>query len=109
MTDTVLPAPSLGTVTASVKVNRRAITDAEFRRWVARCVYRHLCCDWGQVPSGVTEDNWASVVIGGSVLSRWKFDDDALMIVQDDEHQRTSVSFESENVVSISGPNHQEV
>jgi hypothetical protein len=109
MTDIALPPTSLGLVSASVKVNRRAITDAEFRRWVARCVYRHLCCDWGQVTTGVAEDNFASLVIGGSVLSRWTFDDDALMIVQDDEHGRTTVMLQSESNATVSGPNFQEI
>lgn len=109
MTDTVLPPPTLGVVSASERVNRRAITDGAFRRWVADCVYRHLCCNWGQVPNGVSEDNWASVVIGGPVLSRWEFESDALMIVQDDEHQRTVVVFESEKAVTVSGPTFQEV
>lgn len=108
MVDRVLPGLGLQTVVGSVKVNRRALTDTDFRRWVSSRVYRHLCCDWGAVPVGVAEENFASVVLGGPLLSRWPFEEDALLIVHDDVHEQVSVVFESEKAVEISNPTHME-
>ena len=97
-------------ITASPTINRAAFMDVAFKDWVTSRVYRHLCCDWGQVPSMVAEQNFASLILGtGAVVSRWPFESDALIIVQDSERERVTVVFESEKRVDISGPQHQEV
>ena len=109
MKDQVLPGVGLEDVTASPTVNRLALMDPRFRRWVSSRVYRHLCCDWGHVPSMLSEQNFASVVLGGPIVSRWPVEGDSLLIVHDIEHQRVSVVLESEKRFDISGPQHQEV
>jgi len=102
--DRVLPALSLGEVVASTKVNRRGLTDAAYRRWVGQAVYRHMSCCWGEVPAAVSENNFASVLLGGHIVSRWPYENDALIIVQDDAHMHTAVMLESEGAYDISGP-----
>lgn len=109
MNDRILPGVGLEAVTASPSVNRLALMDEGFRRWVASRVYRHLCCDWGVVPGVTAEQNFASVVLGGPLVSRWPFDGDALVIVHDSTHERASVVLESEGRYDFSGPQHQEV
>ena len=107
--DHVLPGVGMEELTASAKVNRASLMDQRFRKWVAARVYAHLRCEWGHVPAMLAEQNFASVVLGGPIISRWPFDGDALLVVHDSQHTRVTVVFESEQQFNISGPQLQEV
>ena len=109
MSDRLLPGLGFDGLVASTNVSRRALVEPAFRAWVSQRVYRHLCCDWGDVPPAVQDANFASVVLGGPVLSRWPFEGDALVILHTSDQSQATVMLESEQPEVYSGPKFQEV
>lgn len=109
MNDLVLPNLGFEGLVASTTVSRRALVEPAFRAWVSQRVYRHLCCDWGDVSPAMNDANFASVVLGGPVLSRWPFESDALVILHTADQAQATVMLESERPETFSGPIFQEV
>ena len=109
MSDRLLPGLGFAELAASTSISRRALVEPAFRAWVTSRVYRHLCCDWGIVPPSVADANFASVVLGGPVISRWPFEGDALVILHTSDQSQATVMLESEQPEAFSGPKFQEV
>lgn len=103
MDDRVLPGLGAGNVSASDPVLRRNLVDTGFRKWLAGRVYRHCCADWGDLPQSGVEANFAALLLGGPVVSRWPFEDDFLIIVHDSMHENIHAMLESEGRFEISG------
>ena len=73
-----------GQIVLTARVNERMAGDAQFAKFVAECVMRHIRVDWGDLDPQDERVNDVALLNGDRLLSAYRYMGDVTSLVTDD-------------------------
>lgn len=88
----------LGAITATSGVHNRLMSDGKFKEFCELSLFRHQCCDWGDLCDEDKLINDDVLINGGRLMSSYTFQDDGtrLWIITESDRSATTMLFPHE-------------